>query len=182
MNIKYIKKMTTSKEIMEEMPLSNKIKEIKKNRDAEIRKVFENESDKFLLIVGPCSADNEDSVCEYIGKLAKVQEKVKDSIIIIPRIYTNKPRTTGEGYKGMASQPDPNKAPDMDAGLRAIRKLHLKALSEYHMPAADEMLYPENYTYLSDLLGYIAVGARSVENQQHRFTVSGVDIDRKSVV
>ncbi|MBU3155720.1 3-deoxy-7-phosphoheptulonate synthase [Clostridium estertheticum] len=176
MNIKYIKKMTTSKEIMEEMPLSNKIKEIKKNRDAEIRKVFENESDKFLLIVGPCSADNEDSVCEYIGKLAKVQEKVKDSIIIIPRIYTNKPRTTGEGYKGMASQPDPSKEPDMDAGLRAIRKLHIKALSEYHMPAADEMLYPENYTYLSDLLSYHAVGARSVENQQHRFTVSGIDM------
>ncbi|MBX4259416.1 3-deoxy-7-phosphoheptulonate synthase [Clostridium estertheticum] len=176
MNIKYIKKMTTSKEIMEEMPLSNKIKEIKKNRDAEIRKVFENESDKFLLIVGPCSADNEDSVCEYIGKLAKVQEKVKESIIIIPRIYTNKPRTTGEGYKGMASQPDPSKEPDMDAGLRAIRKLHLKALSEYHMPAADEMLYPENYTYLSDLLSYHAVGARSVENQQHRFTVSGIDM------
>ncbi|MBU3183479.1 3-deoxy-7-phosphoheptulonate synthase [Clostridium estertheticum] len=176
MNIKYIKKMTTSKEIMEEMPLSNKIKEIKKNRDAEIRKVFENKSDKFLLIVGPCSADNEDSVCEYIGKLAEVQEKVKDSIIIIPRIYTNKPRTTGEGYKGMASQPDPSKEPDMDAGLRAIRKLHLKALSEYHMPAADEMLYPENYTYLSDLLSYHAVGARSVENQQHRFTVSGIDM------
>ncbi|MCB2358133.1 3-deoxy-7-phosphoheptulonate synthase [Clostridium estertheticum] len=176
MNIKYIKKMTTSKKIMEEMPLSNKIKEIKKNRDAEIRKVFENESDKFLLIVGPCSADNEDSVCEYIGNLAKVQEKVKDSIIIIPRIYTNKPRTTGEGYKGMASQPDPSKEPDMDAGLRAIRKLHLKALSEYHMPAADEMLYPENYTYLSDLLSYHAVGARSVENQQHRFTVSGIDM------
>ncbi|MBW9172164.1 3-deoxy-7-phosphoheptulonate synthase [Clostridium estertheticum] len=176
MNIKYIKKMPTEKEIMEEMPLPNNIKEIKKNRDAEIKKVFENESDKFLLIVGPCSADNEDSVCEYIGKLAEVQEKVKDSIIIIPRIYTNKPRTTGEGYKGMASQPDPSKEPDMDAGLRAIRKLHLKALSEYHMPAADEMLYPENYTYLSDLLGYIAVGARSVENQQHRFTVSGVDM------
>ncbi|MBU3183480.1 3-deoxy-7-phosphoheptulonate synthase [Clostridium estertheticum] len=176
MNIKYIKKMPTEKEIMEEMPLPNNIKEIKKNRDAEIRKVFKNESDKFLLIVGPCSADNEDSVCEYIGKLAEVQEKVKDSIIIIPRIYTNKPRTTGEGYKGMASQPDPSKEPDMDAGLRAIRKLHIKALSEYHMIAADEMLYPENYTYLSDLLGYIAVGARSVENQQHRFTVSGVDM------
>ena len=168
--------MPTEKEIMEEMPLPNNIKEIKKNRDIEIRKVFENESDKFLLIIGPCSADNEGSVCEYIEKLAKVQEKVKDSIIIIPRIYTNKPRTTGEGYKGMASQPDPSKEPDMDAGLRAIRKLHLKALSEYHMPAADEMLYPENYKYLSDLLGYIAVGARSVENQQHRFTVSGVDM------
>jgi len=176
MSIKYIKKIPTAEEIIKEMPLANNIKEIKKNRDIEIRKVFENESDKFLLIIGPCSADNEDSVCEYIGKLAKVQEKVKDSIIIIPRIYTNKPRTTGEGYKGMASQPDPSKEPDMDAGLRAIRKLHIKALSEYHMPAADEMLYPENYTYLSDLLGYIAVGARSVENQQHRFTVSGSDM------
>ncbi|MBU3182399.1 3-deoxy-7-phosphoheptulonate synthase [Clostridium psychrophilum] len=176
MSIKYIKKMPTANEIMEEMPLSNHIKEIKKNRDIEIRKVFENESDKFLLIIGPCSADNEDSVCEYIGKLAEVQEKVKDSIIIIPRIYTNKPRTTGEGYKGMASQPDPSKEPDMDAGLRAIRKLHLKALSEYHMPAADEMLYPENYTYLSDLLSYHAVGARSVENQQHRFAASGINM------
>jgi len=176
MSIKYIKKIPTAKEIMEEMPLSNHIKDIKKNRDIEIRKVFENESDKFLLIIGPCSADNEDSVCEYIGKLAKVQEKVKDSIIIIPRIYTNKPRTTGEGYKGMASQPDPSKEPDMDAGLKAIRQLHIKALSEYHMPAADEMLYPENYTYLSDLLSYIAVGARSVENQQHRFTASGINM------
>ncbi|MCB2295183.1 3-deoxy-7-phosphoheptulonate synthase [Clostridium algoriphilum] len=176
MNIKFTKRIPTAEEIMEEIPLTNSIKEIKKNRDIEIRKVFENESDKFLLIIGPCSADNEDSVCEYIGKLAKVQEKVKDSIIIIPRIYTNKPRTTGEGYKGMASQPDPSKEPDMVAGLKAIRKLHIKALSEYHMPAADEMLYPENYTYLSDLLGYIAVGARSVENQQHRFTVSGVDM------
>jgi len=176
MSIKYIKKMPTAAEIMEEMPLSNHVKDIKKNRDMEIKKVFEGESDKFLLIIGPCSADNEDSVCEYIGKLAKVQEKVKDSIIIIPRIYTNKPRTTGEGYKGMASQPDPSKEPDMDAGLRAIRKLHIKALSEFHMPAADEMLYPENYTYLSDLLSYHAVGARSVENQQHRFAVSGINM------
>ncbi|MBU3110028.1 3-deoxy-7-phosphoheptulonate synthase [Clostridium lacusfryxellense] len=176
MSMKYIKKIPTATEIMEEMPLPNHIKEIKKNRDMEIRKVFENKSDKFLLIIGPCSADNEDSVCEYIGKLAEVQEKVKDSIIIVPRIYTNKPRTTGEGYKGMAHQPDINKEPDLDAGLKAIRKLHLKALSEYHMPAADEMLYPENYTYLSDLLSYHAVGARSVENQQHRFTVSGIDM------
>ena len=176
MSMKFIKKIPTAKEIMEEIPLPDPIKEIKNNKDIEIRKVFENESDKFLLIIGPCSADNEDSVCEYIGKLAKVQEKVKDSIIIIPRIYTNKPRTTGEGYKGMASQPDPSKEPDMVAGLKAIRQLHIKALSEYHMPAADEMLYPENYTYLSDLLSYIAVGARSVENQQHRFTASGIDM------
>ncbi|WP_411680651.1 3-deoxy-7-phosphoheptulonate synthase [Clostridium thailandense] len=175
MSIKFIKKIPTAREIREEMPLPNHIKEIKKNRDMEIRKVFQNEEDKFLLIIGPCSADSEDSVCEYIGKLAKVQEKVKDSIIIIPRIYTNKPRTTGEGYKGMAHQPDLEKEPNLVKGIKSIRKLHIKALSEYYMPAADEMLYPENYSYLADLLGYHAVGARSVENQQHRFTVSGVD-------
>jgi 3-deoxy-7-phosphoheptulonate synthase len=176
MSMKFIKKIPTAEEIMEQMPLSNHIKEIKRTRDNDIRKVFENESDKFILIIGPCSADNEDSVCEYIEKLVKVQEKVKDSIIIIPRIYTNKPRTTGEGYKGMAHQPDLNKEPDLVAGLTAIRRLHIKALSEFHMPAADEMLYPENYAYLSDLLSYHAVGARSVENQQHRFTVSGIDM------
>ncbi|MGH4117328.1 3-deoxy-7-phosphoheptulonate synthase [Clostridium sp.] len=176
MSMKFIKKIPTAEEIMEQMPLSNHIKEIKRARDSDIRKVFENENDKFILIIGPCSADNEDSVCEYIEKLVKVQEKVKDSIIIIPRIYTNKPRTTGEGYKGMAHQPDLNKEPDLVAGLTAIRKLHIKALSEFHMPAADEMLYPENYAYLSDLISYHAVGARSVENQQHRFTVSGIDM------
>lgn len=176
MSMRFIKKIPTAEEIMEQMPLSNHIKEIKITRDNDIRKVFENESDKFILIIGPCSADNEDSMCEYIEKLVKVQEKVKDSIIIIPRIYTNKPRTTGEGYKGMAHQPDLNKDPDLVAGLTAIRKLHIKALSEFHMPAADEMLYPENYAYLSDLLSYHAVGARSVENQQHRFTVSGIDM------
>jgi len=176
MSMKFIKKIPTAEEIIEQMPLPNHIKEIKKNRDIDIRKVFENESNKFILIIGPCSADNEDSVCEYIGKLVKVQEKVKDSIIIIPRIYTNKPQTTGEGYKGMAHQPDPNKEPDLVAGITAIRKLHIKALSEFHMPAADEMLYPENYAYLSDILSYHAIGARSVENQQHRFTVSGIDM------
>jgi phospho-2-dehydro-3-deoxyheptonate aldolase len=174
--MKFIKKIPTAQEIIEEMPLSDHIKEIKEKKDLDIRKVFQNESDKFVLIIGPCSADNEDSVCEYIGRLAKVQEKVKDSIIIIPRIYTNKPRTTGEGYKGMAHQPDLNKKPDLVEGIKAIRRLHLKALSEYHMPAADEMLYPENFDYLADMLGYIAVGARSVENQHHRFTVSGVDM------
>nr|MDA8227608.1 3-deoxy-7-phosphoheptulonate synthase [Desulfitobacterium hafniense] len=148
---------------------------IKKKKDSDIKKVFENEDNRFILIIGPCSADNEDSVCEYIGKLAEVQEKVKDSIIMIPRIYTNKPRTTGEGYKGMVHQPDPSKEPDLYEGIIAIRRLHIRALSEYQMPAADEMLYPENYTYLSDLLGYIAIGARSVENQQHRLAVSGVE-------
>jgi len=176
MSMEFVKKIPTAQEIIEEMPLSNHIREIKENRDVEIRKVFQNEDDKFLLIIGPCSADNEDSVCEYIGKLAKVQEKVKDSIIIIPRIYTNKPRTTGEGYKGMAHQPDLNKEPDLVEGIKAIRRMHMKALSEYHMPAADEMLYPENYSYLADMLSYHAVGARSVENQQHRFAVSGVDM------
>ncbi|AGY77781.1 3-deoxy-7-phosphoheptulonate synthase [Clostridium autoethanogenum] len=176
MSMEFIKKIPTAQEIIQEMPLPNHIKEIKKNRDIEIKKIFENEDDKFLLIIGPCSADNEDSVCEYIGKLAKVQEKVKDCIIIIPRIYTNKPRTTGEGYKGMAHQPDLHKKPDLVEGIRAIRKMHIKALSEFHMPAADEMLYPENYKYLSDMLSYHAVGARSVEDQQHRFTVSGIDM------
>jgi 3-deoxy-7-phosphoheptulonate synthase len=176
MSMMFIKKMPNAEEIVNEMPLPSHIKEIKKNRDKEIKNVLENKNDKFLIIVGPCSADNEDSVCEYIGKLAQIQEKVKDKLIIIPRIYTNKPRTTGEGYKGMAHQPDPNKEPDLLEGLKAIRKMHIRALCENYMPAADEMLYPENYSYLVDVLGYIAIGARSVENQQHRLTVSGVDI------
>lgn len=176
MSMNFIKRIPTSDEIIEQMPLPNHIKEIKKHRDLEIKNIFENKDKRFILIIGPCSADNEDSVCEYIGKLAVVQEKVKDSILIIPRIYTNKPRTTGEGYKGMAHQPDPSKEPDLFEGIKAIRKMHLRSLCEYYMPAADEMLYPENYSYLSDVLGYIAIGARSVENQQHRLTVSGVDI------
>jgi len=176
MSMKFIKRIPTSDEIIEQIPLPNHIKEIKKNRDQDIKNIFENKDKRFILIIGPCSADNEDSVCEYIGKLAVVQEKVKDLILIIPRIYTNKPRTTGEGYKGMAHQPDPSKEPDLVEGIMAIRKMHLKSLSEFHMPAADEMLYPENYSYLSDVLGYIAIGARSVENQQHRLAVSGVDI------
>ena len=176
MSMNFIKRIPTSDEIIEQMPLPNHIKEIKKHRDLEIKNIFENKDNRFILIIGPCSADNEDSVCEYIGKLAIVQEKVKDSILIIPRIYTNKPRTTGEGYKGMAHQPDPSKEPDLFEGIKDIRKMHLRSLCEYYMPAADEMLYPENYSYLSDVLGYIAIGARSVENQQHRLTVSGVDI------
>ena len=176
MSMNFIKRIPTSDEIIEQIPVPNHIKEIKKNRDRDIKNIFENKDKRFILIIGPCSADNEDSVCEYIGKLAVVQEKVKDSILIIPRIYTNKPRTTGEGYKGMAHQPDPSKEPDLVEGILAIRKMHLRSLCEYYMPAADEMLYPENYTYLSDVLGYIAIGARSVENQQHRLAVSGVDI------
>lgn len=176
MSMKFIKQIPTAEEIINETPVSRDLKEVKLNRDKEIRELFENKDDRFLLIIGPCSADNEDSVLEYIGRLAKVQERVRDSIIIIPRIYTNKPRTTGEGYKGMAHQPDIHKKPDMVAGIKAIRKLHLKALSEYHMPAADEMLYPENYAYMKDLVSYHAIGARSVENQQHRFAASGIDL------
>jgi 3-deoxy-7-phosphoheptulonate synthase len=172
--MKFIKKIPTAEEIIEQIPLPEHIKKIKQDRDEQISNILENKDNRFILIIGPCSADNEDSVCEYIGKLAVMQEKVKDKILIIPRIYTNKPRTTGEGYKGMVHQPDPSKEPDLCEGIIAIRKLHIRALSEFHMPAADEMLYPENYTYLLDVLGYIAVGARSVENQQHRLTVSGV--------
>ncbi len=174
MGMKFIKKIPSADEIIEQIPLPKHIKEIKKSKDKDIRKVFQDEEKRFLLIIGPCSADNEDSVCEYISKLAEVQEKVKDSLIIMPRIYTNKPRTTGEGYKGMVHQPDPSKKSDLCEGIKAIRRMHIRALSEAHMPAADEMLYPENYSYLLDVLGYIAVGARSVENQQHRLTVSGV--------
>lgn len=174
--MKFKRRIPTSEEIMELIPLPNHIRAIKEERDKDIRNIFESKDDRFLLIIGPCSADNEEAVCDYIGRLAKVQEKVKDSILIVPRIYTNKPRTTGEGYKGMAHQPDPTKTPDLFEGIKAIRKMHLRALSEFHMPAADEMLYPENYIYLSDLLGYIAIGARSVENQQHRLAVSGVSV------
>ncbi len=175
MGIKFIKLIPTADEIIAEIPLPQHIKTIKENKDRALRDIFEGKDKRFILIVGPCSADNEDAVCEYIGRLAAVQDKVKDSIFIIPRIYTNKPRTTGEGYKGMVHQPDPSKKPNLVEGITAIRKMHVRALSEFHMPAADEMLYPEYYTYLSDLLGYVAIGARSVENQQHRLTVSGVD-------
>ncbi|MCI6023076.1 MAG: 3-deoxy-7-phosphoheptulonate synthase [Oscillospiraceae bacterium] len=148
----------------------------KKARDEEIRKVFTGESDKFVMIIGPCSADREDAVLEYIHRMAKLQEQVKDKILVIPRIYTNKPRTTGDGYKGMLHQPDPTKGADMLSGLLAIRHLHTQAFEDTGMTCADEMLYPENYAFLSDVLGYIAIGARSVENQQHRLVSSGVDV------
>ena len=141
-----------------------------------IRRVFTGESEKFIVIIGPCSADNEDAVCDYINRLSRLQEKVADRLILIPRIYTNKPRTTGEGYKGLLHQPDPEKKPDLLAGLVAIRKLHIRAIEESGLTAADEMLYPENWQYLNDVLSYVAVGARSVENQQHRLVVSGIDI------
>ncbi|MBQ5565937.1 MAG: 3-deoxy-7-phosphoheptulonate synthase, partial [Clostridia bacterium] len=148
----------------------------KARRDEEIKRIFTGESDKFILIIGPCSADYEGSVMDYVTRLAKVQEKVKDKIFIIPRVYTNKPRTTGEGYKGMLHQPDPLTDSDMLKGLTKIRQLHLRVLSETGLTSADEMLYPDNHRYLSDLLSYVAVGARSVENQQHRLTASGIEI------
>lgn len=172
----YVKKVMSPEQLLSEYPLPEAHKQLKAQRDEEIKKVFTGESDKFLVIIGPCSADNEDSVCDYIGRLAKVQDKVKDKILIIPRIYTNKPRTTGEGYKGIVHQPDPEKAPDLAEGLIAMRKMHLRSIAETHLFAADEMLYPENWPYLSDILSYVAIGARSVENQQHRLTASGMDI------
>ena len=148
---------------------------VKATRDAEIRSVFDGSSDKFILVIGPCSADHSEPVLEYISRLRKIEEQVKDKIIIIPRIYTNKPRTTGQGYKGMLHQPDPEAKPDMYKGIVAIRDLHLAALRDYDFSCADEMLYPENYRYLSDLLSYVAIGARSVENQEHRLVSSGVE-------
>ena len=157
-------------------PLSQELKKIKKQRDEEIRRIFTGESDKFVVLVGPCSADNEDTVCEYVHKLKTVADKVSDKLMIIPRVYTNKPRTTGDGYKGMLHQPDPDKAPDLLAGIIAIRKMHMRVMQETGLSSADEMLYPENRSYLDDILSYEAVGARSVENQQHRLTASGMDI------
>lgn len=176
MSIHYVKEAMTPDELMEQLPLPKEHAALKKQRDRDIRRVFVGESEKFLVIVGPCSADNEDAVCDYIGRLAKLQEKVDDKVILIPRIYTNKPRTTGEGYKGMVHQPDPEKKPDLFEGLLAIRKMHLRSIAETYLFAADEMLYPENWPYLSDILSYVAVGARSVEDQQHRLTVSGFDV------
>ena len=174
MNMDFVRKLPIPKEIKEQFPIPEEVKKVKAERDAAIVDVFTGRSDKFLLIIGPCSADREDSVLDYVNRLAKVQDKVKDKILIIPRIYTNKPRTTGQGYKGMVHQPDPTKSEDMLEGLIAIRKLHTKALTETGLGCADEMLYPENHRYLSDILSYVAIGARSVEDQQHRLTASGL--------
>ncbi|MBR1693563.1 MAG: 3-deoxy-7-phosphoheptulonate synthase [Lachnospiraceae bacterium] len=176
MGFDFIKKLPTPEEIRGEYPLPPSSVALKEKRDEEIRKVITGESDKFLVIIGPCSADNEDAVCDYIGRLAKVNEKVSDRLILIPRIYTNKPRTTGEGYKGIVHQPDPEKKPDFLQGLIAMRKMHIRAIEESGLTSADEMLYPENWRYLSDILSYVAIGARSVEDQQHRLTVSGFDV------
>ena len=175
MAMNFNRKLPIPKEIKELYPLSDEIKSVKAQRDALIADVFTGKSDKFLLIIGPCSADNEESVMDYIHRLARVQEQVKDKILIIPRIYTGKPRTTGTGYKGMLHQPDPTKDEDMLEGLVAIRKLHARAIAETKLTCADEMLYPENYRYLSDLLSYVAVGARSVEDQHHRLVASGME-------
>ncbi len=176
MNMEFQRKLPIPKEIKAQFPLSADSEKALAARQDEINKIFNGESDKFALIVGPCSADREDAVLDYIYRLRGVEEKVKDKIIIIPRIYTNKPRTTGEGYKGMLHQPDPNADPDMLKGILAIRNIHMRAIAETGFGCADEMLYPENYRYLSDLLAYVAIGARSVENQQHRLTSSGLDI------
>jgi len=176
MNLEFKRELPSARVVKEMYPVSEKSTQIKADNDKAIKAVFLGESDRFLLIIGPCSADREDSVLEYITKLRKVQEKVEDKILIVPRIYTNKPRTTGAGYKGMLHQPDPDAAPDMLKGIISIRKVHLRALEETGFSCADEMLYPQNHPYLSDVLSYVAVGARSVENQTHRLTASGLDI------
>ncbi len=176
MGFEFIKKLPAPDEIRGQYPVPEKLAALKEKRDNEIKKVITGESDKFLVIIGPCSADNEDAVCDYVVKLSEINEKVKDKLILIPRIYTNKPRTTGEGYKGILHQPDPNKKPDLLAGLIAMRKMHIRAIEESGLTAADEMLYPENWRYLSDILSYVAIGARSVEDQQHRLVVSGFDV------
>ena len=170
------RKLPIPKDVKEEFPLSEKMARVKAARDEEIKAVFEGKSDKFILIIGPCSADHRVPVLEYISRLRQVAEQVSDKIIMIPRIYTNKPRTTGQGYKGMLHQPDPEAKPDLYKGIVAIRELHIAALRDYDFSSADEMLYPENHRYLSDLLSYVAVGARSVEDQQHRLTASGIGV------
>ena len=176
MSFSYLKKLPTPAEIREQYPLSERGKEIKRWKDQALRDIFTGKSDKFLVVIGPCSADNEDAVCDYISRLSRVSEKVKDRIEIVPRIYTYKPRTNGDGYKGIAFQPNPEERPDLVAGLIAIRRLQMRSIEEFGLPAADEMLYPENWGYVEDLLSYVAIGARSVEDQHHRQTASGFDV------
>ena len=176
MGFEYVSELPTPDEIRAQFPLAPNLAAEKAEKDAAIRDVFTGNSNKFLVIIGPCSADREDSVIDYVNRLAKVQEKVKDKLILIPRIYTNKPRTTGDGYKGLLHQPNPEKKPNLYEGLIAIRKLHMRVIEETGFSTADEMLYPENLTYLSDVMSYIAIGARSVENQQHRLVSSGIDV------
>ena len=175
-NMIFKRKLPIPKEIKEQYPLTAGLAQVKARRDKEIADVFTGKSGKMVLIIGPCSADREDAVLEYCERLAKLQEAVSDKLVLIPRVYTNKPRTTGDGYKGLLHQPDPRKTSDMLEGVIAIRRLHTNVLANTGLPTADEMLYPDNYRYLSDLLSYVAVGARSVENQEHRLTSSGIDI------
>lgn len=175
-NMKFIRQLPTPEEIKEMYPIRKEMVKLKEERDAEIKDIFSGKSNKFLLIIGPCSADHEDSVIDYIYRLRKVQEKVLDKIFIIPRLYTNKPRTTGDGYKGMLHQPDPLRHEDMLEGVISIRRIHMRTISETGFTCADEMLYPENHVYLPELLSYVAIGARSVEDQNHRLTASGLSV------
>ncbi len=176
MNMDFKRKLPVPAQIKKQLPLPEKYHILKEQRDREIKNIFESKNDKIVLVIGPCSADREDAVLEYVSRLREVQEKVKEKILIIPRLYTNKPRTTGQGYKGMLHQPDPQDSPNMLGGIMSIRKMHINTIINTEFTCADEMLYPDNHRYLGDLLSYVAVGARSVENQQHRLTASGLDI------
>ncbi|MBD5533493.1 MAG: 3-deoxy-7-phosphoheptulonate synthase [Lachnospiraceae bacterium] len=176
MSFTFERLLPTPAQIREEYPLPAHFAALKQERDREIADIITGKSDRFLMIIGPCSADNEDSVCDYVNRLAALSDRVKDKVMLVPRIYTNKPRTTGDGYKGIASQPDPRKKEDFLQGLIAVRRMHLRAIEESGLTAADEMLYPENWGYVEDVLSYVAIGARSVEDQQHRLTVSGFDV------
>ena len=175
-NAKFIRKLPIPMDIKKEFPVTEEVAKVREARVEEMRAILDGRDSRLMLIIGPCSADREDSVMDYVGRLVPLQEKVKDKILIVPRIYTNKPRTNGSGYKGMLHQPDPSKKPDMLEGIIAIRRLHTRAVQETGFACADEMLYPENYRYLSDILGYVAVGARSVENQEHRLVSSGISV------
>ncbi len=176
MSFAYLRKIPEPGEIQQAQPVPADLQSIKNARDAELKKILEGKSRKFIIVIGPCSAHDEDAVCEYVSRLAKVDERTRDKLFLIPRIYTNKPRTLGTGYKGMLHQPDHRSEPNIVEGIKALRRMHLRAIGESHLSAADEMLYPTNHPYLEDLLTYVAVGARSVENQQHRITASGIDI------
>lgn len=176
MNVEFEKKLAIPSEVKEMYPITQEIRDTVSKRREELKKIFDREDDRMVLIIGPCSADNEDSVIDYTLRLRKLSEEVKDKLFIIPRVFTNKPRTTGYGYKGILHQPDPSKKPDLFKGIIATRELHVKVIEETGFTAADEMLYPENYKYLDDILGYVSVGARSVENQQHRLTASGIEV------
>ena len=176
MNVEFEKKLTIPMEVKKMFPLSDEMREIIEDRRAQIKRIISGEDKRLLLIIGPCSADNEDSVLDYISRLRDLQEKVKRKILIVPRVFTNKPRTTGDGYKGLLHQPDPSEKPDLFKGIIATRDIHMRVVRETGFATADEMLYPENYRYLDDILGYVTVGARSVENQQHRLVASGLEV------